>query len=1814
MLVKKWTSFAFSALFAVIAQTSFAQEQCETFDGSTGDWEICQDYGVDPSRGRIEHRFRAQDPADGFLYGFSGPHGQRLCSTSANVLLENWFSTSDCTEFCVDINLFIDGDGSPNQSSPFKPHFIVKGAGKSATFTWSNSLVDNQETGSGWTRFCAPVSKRVTGDPLPVSSDGSWTFSGTETEWNALFANVDQVILPIDSVLDVYEEVGYDNICVRGVSCPNEEDLSILKKCEPIDASTGAPWTLQCEIEVTATNPSKQIEISDALSGGLIATSEIVSADPWACSGLSCTISNTDFPTSGSSVLEVTLTLDELGEAMENCAQTVGMAAAPDGGELSSCVEIEITGDLPLEPKICEAFTPSVECNDAGGYQVVLSNSLTGSFDPTSIDVTVLTSGVTAQSNPNDPLTLILSGAGAGDTVNMSLASIEHGAGSKPGLDLCCMGELEVKIPEGLVCEPPEVHFDLTKTCEPNEQNDISNTICHIDVTYSGPPPTSSNPLTIADSQVSGTPIQVQAQWEPLGSAHYWECGLATGTPPFAIPPSCHIYDGMTQGAAHDWSSFQSTLTFFLDTDGPYKNCAAGEITLADGSVLQAEDCHTEGGSDLIIAKSATFDQCAPGQTCQFEYTVTNVGSGDYSDTITLLETTLTPSGGTINAISPALCTNASDLLAGGCTGHADIAAGSSITYIVDYVAPTGLTLPENVDVIVGENCVSLDDSTLSEFDELSEENGQLACTEFEIGTPELEIEKVANGACTPAAPCSFSINISTTGQPFTGRLAVVEQMIGQGATLTSITSTPPQTPACTPTSAFEGCVVDVALGANETFTLDVSATISGYLRDDAAHHNNHNCISVGLVSNSAPLGSFDPSANPAPPWASSWVPVHDDAICIPFDPPREPSEVDLTLNKEITTKTAPSDMNLPAGELPVFMLTPSVASGTLTPGAVITVSEDLAAYNMTYVYSTAPGWTCSETNDILTCSYTVPSNGAAPGPIEVGAQHLAVPWEKNCADVSISGQTDTNLSNNSSCITREDQVDEFDLAIEKTSDMELSPTGDIQFTLTPTVVTGTLMAGQVVEISDPIQGQGLGLAQVLPASGWVCDTSVTCQFTVASNGQTLPPITLSTSVPVGAAWQNCAKIRAMANGQDVAETDLDNNESCIAAAAQATPDIAATKTCDALQVSPGAPSTLTCEITVTGTNLTAGSGSVRVFDELSSQASANGTEAKPVTTFMANANVTSSENWSCTDTSSSAPYSAGHCDLPINDLIAAGGTSVLTVTAQIHNGGGLVADLSNCTFAAPHSALSSPSAQHCVNIGAECADGFVENAGSCVTGPPVGPEATLALTKSCEALGSSTAPGGRFCKISISAENLTPGQTLTVSENMLSGGSEHPSLVSVFAAQSAGWTCTQPVYSAANAPECSIATDELISQGGTATLLANVQVSQEFLEGTEPQNCVSGTIDGAAVGDAGCVAFAAATPPPPATPLLEAFKSAKGECEVNKAAQTYTCAFEIGVKNVGDGGYSGPLVLDDTFGAPKPKLVEMLDGDGWECLRTDGLGTSCLNGAVELAPGAASQVAMEVVIPGLASGGTFENCVGVGIGDSKFLRASVMQSIMLKLGIDGGPVDGAPGRKTRAGVRALQEQLGLEPTGEIDDETFEALGVPSTEGTKPFCISVELPPMPVPDVKCKPGQKKNSRGVCYWPEVDCPSGQVKNSKGQCYTPRKACPEGQRRNSKGQCYTVQKSCPSGYKLNSNGDCYKPRTQCNARSTIQHGDGCACRYRGMRKVSATRCVCQNTGLPPISGAGCPRIEIDRGEDGAGGHGKNCVIVNGQRICI
>lgn len=83
------------------------------------------------------------------------------------------------------------------------------------------------------------------------------------------------------------------------------------------------------------------------------------------------------------------------------------------------------------------------------------------------------------------------------------------------------------------------------------------------------------------------------------------------------------------------------------------------------------------------------------------------------------------------------------------------------------------------------------------------------------------------------------------------------------------------------------------------------------------------------------------------------------------------------------------------------------------------------------------------------------------------------------------------------------------------------------------------------------------------------------------------------------------------------------------------------------------------------------------------------------------------------------------------------------------------------------------------------------------------------------------------------------------------------------------------------------------------------------------------------------------------------------------------------------------------------------------------------------------------------------------------------LQEALQSRGHDPGPIDGLIGPKTKAAIKSFQASQGIEASGEVDEKTAQALGVPlPSPGPKPN-HSGPKPPTPKP----KPGGQETNRG-----------------------------------------------------------------------------------------------------------------------------------------
>jgi hypothetical protein len=529
----------------------------------------------------------------------------------------------------------------------------------------------------------------------------------------------------------------------------------------------------------------------------------------------------------------------------ENCAYMAHFLI-PDAAMTTepACATIDLGGgniDTTFAPVACEAFTPEVTCNKVTGKPIVtLKNKYASLFRPKSVAITSLTPGVTVLQSTANPLSVQLTGAAPGDTISLSTEAMEKGAGSEPGLDLCCMGEIEVTIPEGFICEAEQV-LEVSKTCDTGINPAIdTDADCEITVHYEGPPPSASNPIKIVEA-VTGNPWAFSTT--PL-SGDNWNCPAV----PDATPFTCTISAADEPGA--NWQNWTSTLIVQMSVGEKFENC----VTATAAGGLEDKVCWSTETPKLTIEKMADQEQCVAGQPCTFTITVSNPSGVDYTGPISINDHIVGASppvlsgNGTFTSISPALCSTA-DLNAGLCTGQASIPAGGGQSYSVTWMPPVLIAGVEADEVLV-TNCVSGANAagTMGITGAPDPENGDIdleSCATVTLLDPEIDIVKTGPKLCLPGQPCEYQVTLSAGAGGFNGPILLADQAPA-GFQVTSIMPTPIGCGANLPADNL-ACVVPVSLNAGDTVSYTIAITPMGNTLD--TDYFGENCALLGSVS-----------------------------------------------------------------------------------------------------------------------------------------------------------------------------------------------------------------------------------------------------------------------------------------------------------------------------------------------------------------------------------------------------------------------------------------------------------------------------------------------------------------------------------------------------------------------------------------------------------------------------------------------------------------------------------------------------------------------------------------------------------------------------------------------------------------------------------------------------------------------------------------------------------------------------------------------------------------------------------------------------
>jgi len=244
----------------------------------------------------------------------------------------------------------------------------------------------------------------------------------------------------------------------------------------------------------------------------------------------------------------------------------------------------------------------------------------------------------------------------------------------------------------------------------------------------------------------------------------------------------------------------------------------------------------------------------------------------------------------------------------------------------------------------------------------------------------------------------------------------------------------------------------------------------------------------------------------------------------------------------------------------------------------------------------------------------------------------------------------------------------------------------------------------------------------------------------------------------------------------------------------------------------------------------------------------------------------------------------------------------------------------------------------------------------------------------------------------------------------------------------------------------------------------------------------------------------------PPAPDLSVAKVATQGVCTAGDP-----CRFAVTVTNAGPGAFAGSLVLEDRFDPTSARLIG--SSPDWACRGTRG-GTTCTLAGVTLAAGDSRALAL-TVRPSRNSRGTLQNCAALSWGGANRVRD--VQQALNDAGFAAGPADGIAGRRTRAAIRAYQQDAGLPVSGEIDAALVARLLGSAAQGdgnpaNDRACVSVQLiAPEPAETSPQPEPPSQPTPPATPPPSAQPPATQPPAVQPPTAVPGPVCPKGWRR-------------------------------------------------------------------------------------------------------
>jgi hypothetical protein len=252
---------------------------------------------------------------------------------------------------------------------------------------------------------------------------------------------------------------------------------------------------------------------------------------------------------------------------------------------------------------------PDIKCGTTPGtFVVTLKPMGAAGVVPDTLEIASLTPGVTitpmkaSYAVSGGQVQITLTGAKAGDVIDLDVSGTKIGAGKSDGTDICCNGKVKIVIPKDLDCGKQPAKLTVEKSCACSPAAPFC--ACKITVKADGPV---SGPISISETLTSPGG---HATTTSISSAQPWTCTPpAPPTLPAGTPVTCSL-PGADLNAASGTSVINVAVKFDdIKNFSDGKNCA----TLSVGGETLGQACD---GFDpkKPVPKLSVVKTCGPAK------------------------------------------------------------------------------------------------------------------------------------------------------------------------------------------------------------------------------------------------------------------------------------------------------------------------------------------------------------------------------------------------------------------------------------------------------------------------------------------------------------------------------------------------------------------------------------------------------------------------------------------------------------------------------------------------------------------------------------------------------------------------------------------------------------------------------------------------------------------------------------------------------------------------------------------------------------------------------------------------------------------------------------------------------------------------------------------------------------------------------------------------------------------------------------------------------------------------------------------------